>query len=377
MSGSTRCTGARHHIVPRPGSGKAGPLPGPGKQRRAVTDAANGTLGRVFTGGGGDAMRHQICRSSRHHPARHAVARRRRFARQHFGHARRSGPDGGRQFVTTQLQAARREPAHHLAQQRDDQVPGRRRGGVDHVHRMAPDADPGPVLAGVAQAGQHGVQGQRHARAMRPRAGWRCPAPALPPRHLFGGKRFGGAAASPDTAAKDSGDRQPLAPQGGLLPQGRGGVGFQPERLVIAEMPVEPVHLAQRDQAEQPQQGVGLHEMPRANQVLAAPAKARRCDGAAPPARCRAPECRARPPRNSPRPRAPAPRPPPPGSGSSAKNTRLRPSAAHRCRWCNATRARQGWYRRSAASGSNWIRQGCQAATRPRNHRCRIGTGRG
>ena len=68
---------------------------------------------------------------------------------------------------------------------------------------------------------------------------------------------------------------------------------------------------------------------------------------------------------------------PPPGSGSSAKNTRLRPSAAHRCRWCNATRARQGWYRRSAASGSNWIRQGCQAATRPRNHRCRIGTGRG
>lgn len=198
-----------------------------------------------------------------------------------------------------------------------------------------------------------------------------------PPRHLFGGKRFGGAAASPDTAAKDSGDRQPLAPQGGLLPQGRGGVGFQPERLVIAEMPVETVHLAQRDQVEQPQQGVGLHEMPRANQVLAAPAKARRCDGAAPPARCRAPECRARPPRNGPRPRAPAPRPPPPGSGSSAKNTRLRPSAAHRCRWCNATRARQGWYRRSAASGSNWIRQGCQAATRPRNHRCRIGTGRG
>ena len=377
MSGSTRCTGARHHIVPRPGSGKAGPLPGPGKQRRAVTDAANGTLGRVFTGGGGDAMRHQICRSSRHHPARHAVARRRRFARQHFGHAGRSGPDGGRQFVTTQLQAARREPAHHLAQQRDDQVPGRRRGGVDHVHRMAPDADPGPVLAGVAQAGQHGVQGQRHARAMRPRAGWRCPAPAPPPppvrrQTLWRScrqpgyrrqRQRGSAAPRPARRTFATGPGRRRFPAG--TPRHRWKCRWNRRilRSAIRSNSRNGVSACTKCRAQsrcwprQPKRGVVM-----AQHHLHAAERRNVGQGHLAIARDRAHQ---------------HPAGPPPGSGSSAKNTRLRPSAAHRCRWCNATRARQGWYRRSAASGSNWIRQGCQAATRPRNHRCRIGTGRG
>ena len=65
-----------------------------------------------------------------------------------------------------------------------------------------------------------------------------------------------------------------LTPKGGALPQKRLGRDFKPERLVIGEMPVEAVQLQQRHQVKKPQDEVDREEMPRAVQMLAAPAEA-------------------------------------------------------------------------------------------------------
>ncbi len=56
------------------------------------------------------------------------------------------------------MEDAEREQGGHLERQGVDEVPGRGHRGVDHVDGVALDRDLGAVVAGVAQAGDRGVE---------------------------------------------------------------------------------------------------------------------------------------------------------------------------------------------------------------------------
>ena len=96
--------------------------------------------------------------------------------------------------------------------------------------------------------------------------------PRQNPRHV----RFGVTSARSNAPTEQPRYQMPLTPHFGALPDFRRASHLQAKRFVVREMPVKPVQLQQRHQVQEPQDRLDPIEMPRAVQMLSAPAKARR-----------------------------------------------------------------------------------------------------